>query len=89
MSDDDVLRWSWDEACVLLTEEWDLGELAVRLKRPAHGMVIVSTAALDGDLDDIAEKIARRMTRLGETLLGRLTIIEPGRTRQRDLASPD
>jgi uncharacterized protein (DUF433 family) len=39
--------------------------------------------------DDVAEKIARRMMQLGKTLPGRLTIIEPGRTRQRDLASPD
>jgi predicted nuclease of predicted toxin-antitoxin system len=84
-TDDEVLKHSGEESRVLLTEDWDFGELAVRLGKPALGIVIVSTASCRGDLDETAVKVARRIAQLGDGVKGMLTIIEAKRTRQRGL----
>jgi predicted nuclease of predicted toxin-antitoxin system len=80
-----ILKSSWDASQVLITEDRDFGELAVRFARPARGIVIIATSQFGGNPDRTAEDVARRLTNLGDALIGKLTVLEPGRVRQRDL----
>jgi predicted nuclease of predicted toxin-antitoxin system len=84
--DESLLRQSVAESRILLTEDWDFGELSVRLKRPALGIVIIALPAAGGETGSMADNVARRLTEIGEEgLIGKLTIVEAGRLRQRDL----
>jgi predicted nuclease of predicted toxin-antitoxin system len=83
--DQKILDQSFSESRILLTEDWDFGELAIRFNQRALGVVIVALPALGGSIETIAETVAVRMTELGEGLVGKLTILEPGRVRQRQL----
>jgi predicted nuclease of predicted toxin-antitoxin system len=88
-ADGDVLNRSWSDSRILLTEDWDFGELAIRFRRPAFGIVIIAVPQFRGDLDRVAESLVRRLMDLGDVMLGKLTIMEPGRVRQRDLLHSD
>jgi predicted nuclease of predicted toxin-antitoxin system len=52
--DDAVLQLAFGQQRVLLTEDKDFGELVVRLKRPAHGVVLLRINPSDTD-----KKLAR------------------------------
>lgn len=82
-SDEAVLERSVAEARVLVTEDWDFGELVMRFAKPALGVVIV---AAEGSAEEVARSVSAEIDQLGEELIGRLTIIEAGRRRQRVLA---
>lgn len=84
-SDLEVLNWATRDARILLTEDYDFGGLAVQKMRPAHGIVIIGPGVFRGDRSTSAERIADRISKLTDTLAGRLTILEQLRTRQRDL----
>jgi predicted nuclease of predicted toxin-antitoxin system len=88
-ADEEVLRRSWEESRILLTQDRGFGELAVRLRQPALGIVVVSSDLLLGGLNELAAKGALLMAHLGDQLEGTLTIMEAGRTRLRDLLPPD
>jgi predicted nuclease of predicted toxin-antitoxin system len=83
-SDRDLLGLSHSEERILLTEDWDFGDIAVRLGERAFGIVIVAVSQFTRDPDDFADRLAGRLADLGSTLVGKLTIIEAGRIRQRD-----
>jgi predicted nuclease of predicted toxin-antitoxin system len=53
-TDDTVLQLASDQQQVLLTEDKDFGELVVRLKRPAYGIVLLRINPAD-----TATKLAR------------------------------
>jgi predicted nuclease of predicted toxin-antitoxin system len=40
-TDDDLLARAVSERCILLSEDKDFGELVYRLRRPAHGIVLL------------------------------------------------
>lgn len=86
--DEKILHFSVGEAQILITEDWDFGELAIRFAKPAFGIVVVATPRLVPNLDTIADLLAHRITELGEGLISKLTIVEAGRVRQRDLPRP-
>jgi predicted nuclease of predicted toxin-antitoxin system len=86
--DRDVLRWSLEDSRVLLTEDWDFGELAVRFREPAFGIAIVAVSQFRGNSDKTAERVVRVLGGIGDALIGAVTIIEAGRVRQRDLDPP-
>jgi predicted nuclease of predicted toxin-antitoxin system len=85
--DDDtlVLARAVAEDRILLTEDRDFGELTVRFKLPAIGVIIVSVSEFALGLDAIAEHVVRVVRELDESCVGTLTVIEPGRARQRPL----
>jgi hypothetical protein len=56
--------------------------------KPAYGVVIVAMPQLARDIETIADLLAHRLTELEESLIGKLTIIEAGRVRQRNLPNP-
>ena len=80
-----VLARAAAEDRILLTEDRDFGELTVRFKLPAIGVIIVSVSEFAFGLDAIAEHVVRVVRELGESCVGTLTVIEPGRTLQRPL----
>ncbi len=69
----------------MITEDWGFGELVIQEGKPAYGVVIVSMPQLAGAIDTIADLLVHRITELGEGMVGKLTIVEAGRVRQRDL----
>jgi predicted nuclease of predicted toxin-antitoxin system len=84
-SDAEILELSYRESRILITQDWDYGELAVRDRRPATGIVIVATDDFRSPLDALAAEVAQRLAELGDGLKGHLTVIGPKRTRQRVL----
>lgn len=83
--DDRILIHATHEARILLTQDYDFGELAVRRREAAIGIVIVVVDSFFGALEDIAAQVVERVAKLGDELTGKLTILEARRTRQRDL----
>jgi predicted nuclease of predicted toxin-antitoxin system len=87
-ADPSVLQFSVEERRIVITEDWGFGELAIRQGKPAYGVVIVAMPQLAGDIDTIADLLLHRLTEQEESLIGKLTIIEAGRVRQRELPKP-
>lgn len=70
----------------MITDDWGFGELAIRLRQPAIGVIILSLYALPvRKREDFA---AERIAALADAFSGYITIIEPGRERRRPLPSP-
>ena len=84
-ADEDVLALATAADRIVMSEDRDYGELTVRLKRPAVGIVIAAIGEFEGPLDAIAEHVTRTIDGLGDSCIGSLTVIEPGRVRQRSL----
>ncbi|HEX9904040.1 MAG TPA: DUF5615 family PIN-like protein [Propylenella sp.] len=84
-ADAGILEWSQKESRILLTDDWDFGELAIRFEEPAYGIVIVAISQFKGNPEGVAAAIVGRLTELNEGLIGNLTILEAGRVRQRGL----
>lgn len=84
--DDAVLRLAASQQRILLTEDKDFGELVVRLKLPAHGVVLlrIDPADTDTKLRRLREVIAQD----AERLLGSLAVIDETKSRFRPLAGP-
>src|SRR5205085_6791279 len=86
-SDDQaVLQSAADQLRILLTEDKDFGELVVRLKLPAHGVILLRINPAD---------VAVKLSRLRDVLLhhsdrlpGSLVVIDEVKARFRLLASP-
>lgn len=84
--DPSVLERSVREGRILVTVDRGFGSLVQNKRRRALGVVVVTLAQSKSDLLASAEEVAARIDALGEDLLlGRLTILTPDRTRQRDL----
>ncbi|MBC8448147.1 MAG: DUF5615 family PIN-like protein [Chloroflexi bacterium] len=82
-TDDRLLARAFSEHRILLTEDKDFGELVYRLRRQAHGIVL-----LRFDVADRALKIARLRYLLeqeGERLAGAFVVLEAGKVRIRPL----
>lgn len=86
--DEQVLALAYAENRILITEDNDFGELAVRLGFAAHGVVRVSLQGLDKHTQ--ARRLVQALTKLGSTVEGAIVTVEPSRTRVRrlDPASP-
>jgi predicted nuclease of predicted toxin-antitoxin system len=81
--DPEVLRLATDGGRVLITHDLGFGELAVRLGQPAAGVVILSLYALPAGARE--RYAAEQIRALGDGVLGRLAVVEPGRVRLRPL----
>ena len=85
LSDREVLTLSVSGEYLLVTEDQDFGDLVFREGLDAYAIVRVRLSSFEGDKDDVAVDVARRIVGLGNSLVGRFTTIEPKRTRQRTL----
>lgn len=82
-TDDAALALAQAEGRLLLTEDKDFGELAVRWRRPVPGLVLVR---IDPKLPLLRwVRVAAAIERYGDELLGRYTVVEEARFRSRPL----
>lgn len=82
-TDDELLALSFSERRIFLTEDKDFGELAYRLQRPAHGVVL-----LRFDVADRALKVPRLRDLLQqevERMAGAFVVLEVNKVRVRPL----
>jgi predicted nuclease of predicted toxin-antitoxin system len=86
--DDVVLAKATAEGRILLTEDRDFGTLTIRRQLPAIGIVIAHVSKFEGTPADIAIQVAGAIAKSADTITGSLTVIEPGRTRQRTFTGP-
>lgn len=81
--DERVLALATAEDRIVISEDWDFGELVIRFGLPAKGVVIVPVQAFDESLEAIAKYATEVIQQLGQSCRGTLTVIEPHKTRQR------
>jgi predicted nuclease of predicted toxin-antitoxin system len=83
--DVDVLAWAVDEQRILITEDYDFGELVFHRQLRAEAVVIIAPGVLGVNLLEDARLAAERLWSAAGELQGRLTIVESKRLRQRPL----
>lgn len=81
--DETVLALAHAQGRILLTEDYDFGELCVRLGLPTHGVVIVAVKSLSAA--NQGARVVQCLTDLGDRLEGAFATIEPARVRLRAL----
>jgi predicted nuclease of predicted toxin-antitoxin system len=84
-SDPDVLSIANEAKRVLITEDRDFSQLAFLERVPAFGIVNFYANEFDLQIDESVELLCDTIDRLGDSLVGNMTVIEPGRIRQRAL----
>ncbi len=88
LPDDQLLAIATDDGRIVLTEDRDFGYLAIALKQPTVGVIIAEVNALPGTLTEVSNHVADAVVALGDDANGWLTVIGPGRIRQRRLPEP-
>jgi len=83
-TDPELLHRSFAEERILLTEDKDFGELVYRLRKPAHGVLLLrfSTTARALKMRRLRSLLANQ----GARLAGSFVTLEPGMTRIRPLS---
>jgi predicted nuclease of predicted toxin-antitoxin system len=82
-----VAKHAWAEDRVLITEDYDFGELVVRHNVQIPGLVIL--AMPDEPRLAQIERVLQLVARLGEGLRSQITIVELGRERRSPIASDE
>jgi predicted nuclease of predicted toxin-antitoxin system len=82
-TDDDLVVQAHDEGRVIVTQDYDFGEIAVRHGRFGSGLVLIACQSLPPV--ERAARTARIMLDLADQLYGQMTIIELKRVRQRQI----
>jgi predicted nuclease of predicted toxin-antitoxin system len=82
-SDQEVLRLAAEAGRVLVTDDLGFGELAVRYRQPAAGIILLSVYELPTGVRE--RYAAQKIRELQDGALGHLAVIEPGRLRRRPL----
>jgi predicted nuclease of predicted toxin-antitoxin system len=80
-----VLATATGEGRIVVTEDRDYGDLTMRDGHPAKGIVIAHAARFPGGVSEAVLALCTVIDQLGSSLCGHLTVIEPGRVRQRPL----
>jgi predicted nuclease of predicted toxin-antitoxin system len=83
--DTDVLALAVNEKRILITEDYDFGELAFHRHLKAEAVVIIAPGTLGVNLAADCRSVAERLLSASKGLSGRLTIVEKKRLRQRPL----
>jgi predicted nuclease of predicted toxin-antitoxin system len=78
-----VLETANAEDCILITEDRDFGELAIRQRLDVRGVILLELDRLSNAAE--AETVVQVVTVHTENLLDHLVVIEPGRVRLRPL----
>jgi predicted nuclease of predicted toxin-antitoxin system len=81
--DDDVLALAFDERRILLTEDKDFGELVYRLKKPAHGIILIRIGVKNRSLK--WPRIKKLLDAYPERCAGRFVVIDENKFRFRPL----
>jgi len=86
MPDDMVLDWSVRDGRVLLTEDFDYGDLIFAQGHPSTGVVILQLSDFPGSWNEVAAAAVARLVDKQDGFLGNLTVL--GRTRMKSRALP-
>jgi predicted nuclease of predicted toxin-antitoxin system len=81
--DADVLDLAHAARRILITDDKDFGELAIRLLRPSSGVVLMRTQTIDPDFE--ARKLIELIDLYGAKLEQMFCVVEDGRFRVRNL----
>lgn len=81
--DPKVMSHALERQRLLITQDFDFGDLSVRFRMPTMGVVILYLSRLSRSLR--SEIVLRELDAHADRLVGHLLIIEPGRTRLRPL----
>jgi predicted nuclease of predicted toxin-antitoxin system len=84
-SDSAVLAAARDQDLVLITDDRDFGELVIRQKLRAVGVVLIELDRLSNVAE--ADRVTDAISSHAEKLAGHLAVIEPARVRFRPLAT--
>ena len=82
-TDDDILAPAYDQRRILLTEDKDFGDLVYRLKKPAHGIILIRINVKNRSI-----KWSRLKKLLGDypdRCIGRFVVIDENKFRFRPL----
>jgi predicted nuclease of predicted toxin-antitoxin system len=82
-NDDRVLALAAASGRIVITDDWGFGEMTVRHRQPAAGVIILSLFALPAGTRETYA--VERIVEIAERCVGKLSIIEPGRIRTRPL----
>jgi predicted nuclease of predicted toxin-antitoxin system len=85
-TDTEVMKRADQENRILLTEDKDFGDLAFRQAMPVPGIVLLRIDSARRSLK--GARLRAAITRFGDGLLGRYTVIEEARFRSRPLRPP-
>lgn len=85
MSDEDVLAWSFRDERVLITEDFDYGQLIYERDLEAYGVVIVRLSAFAGSWIEVVSTVVGLLEKAQRKLAGNLTIIGSTRIKSRPL----
>ena len=83
LSDEDVLAWSVRDQRVLLTEDYDYGELIFGRGRSAYGVVILQLSEFEGTWSEVAGELTNRIVTSEEKFRGFLTTLGNDRVKSR------
>ncbi|MEM1306118.1 MAG: DUF5615 family PIN-like protein [Pseudomonadota bacterium] len=84
-ADEEAARDSVAQDRILITLDLDFGDLSVRQKAELKGVIILRSAYFARSPAEISKALGDAIEELGERLMGQITIIRPGQTRQRPL----
>ena len=82
-TDDEVLALAFDQRRILLTEDKDFGELVYRLKKPAHGIILIRIGVKKRSSK--WPRIKKLLDAYPERCTGRFVVIDENKFRFRPL----
>ena len=82
-SDSEVAARATAENRIVVTQDYDFGEMAVRERAITTGVLLIACQALP--IAERAARVADVVSSAGDTLLGNLIVVERRRVRQRPL----
>lgn len=85
ISDSEVMATATADDRLVVTEDRDFGLLTFRDRLPSRGVVVFAVSEFGWSTTRLAVHVAEILGEIGETCIGSLTTIEPGRVRQRRL----
>ena len=85
-SDERVLALAEAAGRIVITHDWGFGEMTIRHRQAAAGVIILSLYALSAGVRE--RHAVDKIVEVAGQCSGCLTIIEPGRVRTRPLPSP-
>ncbi len=83
-SDLEVSALAMDDERIVVTQDFDFGDLSVHRGVRLPGVILIACQSLPPE--ERGARVSAALGRLQDEPTGRLTIVEPNRTRQRDLS---
>ena len=84
-ADEDLLAWSVRDRRVLLTADFDYGDLIFGQGKSAYAVVILRLSEFQGSWAEVAIAVVDRLEAMQSKLIGNLTVLGPSRIKTRAL----